>query len=82
MNDGGSGTWRCAEGYAIKDRRMLMLVPHAWVLDDEGRVVDPTWGPPGVAYFGVVFHFLTLITFRGGQLLDASRILREPFQPT
>jgi hypothetical protein len=77
-----SGAWRYAEGYAIKDRRTLVPMPHAWVLDAQGRVVDPTWTPPGVAYFGVVFPYVTLLRFRGGQLLDVGQILRKPFQPT
>ena len=28
-------------------------VAHAWCLDTDGRVVDPTWEVPGDAYFGV-----------------------------
>ena len=74
-----SKTWRYAEGYAISGRGILVPVHHAWLLDEQGRVVDPTWEPPGVAYFGVMFAYLTLIRFRGGQLLDVGRILRDPF---
>ena len=29
---------------------------HAWCVDQQDRVVDPTW-PHGVAYFGIVFRW-------------------------
>jgi hypothetical protein len=41
------------EGYAVAGRLMLPLA-HAWCVDDEGRVYDPTW-PDGRDYYGVVF---------------------------
>ena len=40
-------------------RLMTMTPPspfnHAWCLDADDRVVDPTWRTPGLAYFGLVF---------------------------
>lgn len=42
------------EGYAVRGRLMLPLA-HAWCVDDDGRVYDPTW-PDGTDYFGVVFE--------------------------
>jgi hypothetical protein len=40
--------WTYCEGYA------LAVIPthHAWVLDDDGDVIDPTWDE-GVDYYGV-----------------------------
>lgn len=42
--------WLYAEGYAFDP----LPIPHAWCMTPEGRVVDPTWGTHGDAYFGVV----------------------------
>lgn len=43
------------EGYA-----MIADVPfpfdHAWCVDAEGRIVEPTWETPGVSYVGVCFE--------------------------
>jgi hypothetical protein len=40
------------EGMAIPD---VVSIPmgHAWCVDNNGKVVDPTWPLPGKAYFGV-----------------------------
>jgi hypothetical protein len=32
------------------------VMHHGWCVDAEGRVLDPTWGVPGLAYFGVPFR--------------------------
>jgi hypothetical protein len=45
------------EGYAIRDD-LVIPMPHAWVADAEGRVIDYTWREPGTEYFGVPFHVL------------------------
>lgn len=42
------------EGYAVASARLSLPLPHAWCVDDEGRVYDPTWAE-GRAYYGVVF---------------------------
>lgn len=44
-------TWRYVEGLALG----ILPVHHAWVVDADGVVIDPTWETPGRAYFGVVF---------------------------
>src|SRR4030042_1175197 len=41
------------EGYAICKSVCLPLL-HAWCVDSEGKVYDPTW-EDGVEYYGVVF---------------------------
>lgn len=46
-----------AEGYACSSA-LAVPVPmqHAWLVDDEGRVVDQTWSFPETStYFGVMF---------------------------
>jgi hypothetical protein len=46
--------WPYAEGYAVRPSLGIPL-PHAWVLDGEGRVVDPTWEHPETChYMGIV----------------------------
>lgn len=42
------------EGMAIFPGGQL-LVEHAWCVDAEDQVHDPTWEQPGLAYFGVPF---------------------------
>jgi len=40
--------WTYCEGYAVA----VIPISHAWVLDDKGNVIDPTW-KEGTDYFGV-----------------------------
>lgn len=40
------------EGFATTG---MLPVFHAWCVDEDGNVVDPTWGTKGTAYFGVPF---------------------------
>lgn len=43
------------EGYAIEER-VPVPVQHAWLVNGEGSVIDPTWGSrQGSAYFGIPF---------------------------
>lgn len=40
---------RYVEGYAAS----IFAIHHAWCVDPEGRVIDPTWEEAGSAYLGV-----------------------------
>lgn len=42
------------EGFATLPEPAIEM-HHAWCLDSQGRVVDPTWKEPALAYFGVPF---------------------------
>lgn len=46
---------RYVEGYAVHQAAPDDVIPHAWNADEDGRVVDLTWVPHGVAYLGVEF---------------------------
>lgn len=48
------------EGFATS-HLLGVAIEHAWVLDEEGYVVDPTWSD-GTEYFGVAFHSLGVRT--------------------
>lgn len=43
------------EGLAASAKVPLML-PHAWLVDRQGRALEVTWAEPGQAYFGAVFQ--------------------------
>ena len=43
------------EGFAIAYERVPLAVPHAWLLNPDGEVIDPTWKDPGYAYLGIPF---------------------------
>lgn len=51
--------WRYVEGYALAPWRQLLdvVIPihHAWVVDADGVMYEPTWPAPGQAYLGVEF---------------------------
>lgn len=40
------------EGYALPSSNIVPLI-HAWLLDDKGEAIDPTWETPGLAYLGI-----------------------------
>ena len=44
------------EGWAMSARLPIPL-QHAWILDGEDKVIDPTWDDEEVAYYGVPFDF-------------------------
>lgn len=46
---------RYCEGLAAS-ADLPLPVPHAWVVDEQGRAVETTWRKPGVAYLGAVFQ--------------------------
>jgi len=43
-----------APGGGVPD--VSLPIRHAWCVDDSGRVIDVTWDPVGVAYFGIPFR--------------------------
>lgn len=45
--------YRYVEGFAFSDEN-LPLMEHAWLINEKGDVIDPTWNE-GVAYKGIVF---------------------------
>lgn len=57
---------RYVEGYAIPGTVPLPMM-HAWLIDSEDRIIDPTWAD-GAGYFGLVIprHTLAEITMRTG----------------
>lgn len=62
------------EGYALFEGSSLPTI-HAWVTDGQGKAIDNTWSPSGVAYAGVPFRpgFVTLTALKNdaiGSLLD------------
>jgi hypothetical protein len=56
------------EGYALPEDGILP-VPHAWLINFDGRVIDPTWEAGG-AYIGLPFDtewLLSLLESRNGE---------------
>ncbi|MEB3219955.1 MAG: hypothetical protein VKN72_27500 [Nostocales cyanobacterium 94392] len=49
--------WYYCEGYAIDDD-LNLAIAHAWLINDAGQVIDPTWRDniSGAVYFGVAFE--------------------------
>ena len=69
------------EGYATT---YGIPLEHAWVLDPNGVVIDPTWRTPGEQYYGIEFDipFVNQVIHEKGTygVLDArSSILRNRF---
>ena len=60
----GRSVLRYCEGYACSNKLGLPLA-HAWCVDQEGRVIDPTWdenpeGETGADYFGIALRMKTV----------------------
>jgi hypothetical protein len=54
-----SGTrLRYVEGYAVPSTIPFPMM-HAWLIDEEGRIIDPTW-ESAAAYYGVVIPTATM----------------------
>lgn len=51
----GNPELRYVEGYAWTKNTEGLPIHHAWNLDEDGNVVDLTWGGEGIAYLGVEF---------------------------
>jgi hypothetical protein len=71
------GTLRYAEGVGRTSSPRGSIHDHAWCVDEDGRVVDPTWGgplqpPAGAAYFGAIFDLDLVGRARKGQKASAS----------
>lgn len=45
-----------SEGYALT-KDVGFPIAHAWLLNAEGKVLEPTWESPGEAYLGVAFSW-------------------------
>lgn len=41
------------EGYALSEGTNSFPFAHAWLINDEGEVIEPTWEQPGIEYLGV-----------------------------
>lgn len=50
------------EGYAFADIPIALPLAHAWLIDDNGRVVDPTWSG-GSGYFGLALSTAELAEY-------------------
>jgi hypothetical protein len=87
------GRYRYVEGIAYG---VIPDIDHAWCVDDQDRVLDPTWcqpnrpdGGPGLAYFGAVFELDALRELRADTdllsiLHDYPRkypLLKQPRRP-
>lgn len=66
-----------AEGYAVDRVGLPLPIQHAWVVDKDGRVIDPTWSDSSDnLYFGVVFRkdfvsqMITMASYWSGLLAD------------
>lgn len=75
---------RYVEGFATT-AGLGLAVHHAWAVDEEGLVIDPTWttAGPGIAYLGIVFDLDQLPRGAGSSVLDNWHdgwpLLQEPF---
>ena len=78
-----------AEGWATYGGKSNLPVLHAWLVNKQGHVLDPTWGPKikGRAYYGVIIdtrYMMTrqLQTKRYGPIIDdweyGHKLLKTP----
>ncbi len=47
--------WKYIEGFALAEGVEFLPVHHAWVVNQEGCLIDNTWRTMGLAYIGVEF---------------------------
>lgn len=69
------------EGYAIPGNTGVAL-EHAWLVDERGNVVDPTWCN-GTSYFGMIFsttkvHEISVLTEHYGILPNLYALKMRP----
>ena len=66
-----------AEGFALTPAGIDVYLPHAWIVNPDGTVLDPTWeDAPGRAYVGIPIADPALWPVEGGGLLhDFNRTL-------
>ncbi|MDJ0726229.1 MAG: hypothetical protein QNJ38_14035 [Prochloraceae cyanobacterium] len=50
------------EGFALV-QDLPLAFSHAWLLDSQGKAIDPTWETPGIEYMGVPFNNQWAIDF-------------------
>ena len=55
------------EGYATYEQ-LPIAVPHAWTLNTEGKVVDPTWTQENRYYFGIALETNWLLDVLGDRI--------------
>jgi hypothetical protein len=72
------GDYHYTEGYAIDDG-LNLAIAHAWLINDAGEVIDPTWRDkaPGATYFGVVFD--SEYVFEVGKITENYGILETNY---
>lgn len=59
------------EGYALS-AEVPFAAEHAWLINTNGEVIDPTWNPPGLAYLGIPLKTKWLKS-----ILDSRIILKQ-----
>lgn len=53
------------EGYAL-DGQLGIAMRYAWLVDDRGSVIDPTWDDPAESdYFGIAFKCAFIVDSLG-----------------
>lgn len=55
------------EGYALNSK-VSLPTPHAWVLDQQGKAIDPTWSQQNNCYFGIAIDKNWLLNFLGDRV--------------
>jgi hypothetical protein len=83
--------FRYCEGFATDDE-LNLAISHAWLVNENGDVIDPTWDEniTGCTYFGVVFNrefvieTATITKHYGilnNDLMNGHKLHREGFPP-
>lgn len=75
--------WTYVEGFAIASDIPIPL-HHAWVVDQEGNVIETTWEDSAAEYYGIPLEFnfmerVMLETRRYGVLDPCSKIFQERY---